>query len=63
MYDDDVIAVRFRYQLILIQMGMLIGLARLSQGHIACEIAIPEITNVDCHDVVDYLGRRTVLKR
>ena len=38
MYDDAVFADRFRYQLVMIRISVLIGLSRLIHTHIACEI-------------------------
>ena len=48
MYDDDFIADRFRYQLTIFEMRILIWLPRLLDDHIAYEIVISKITTVDC---------------
>ena len=63
MYDDDVFAGRFRYQLVMFEMRILIILSRILHGHIACEIVIPKITTVKLHDVLNDLGCMTVCTR
>ena len=40
MYDDVVFDDRFRYQLTMIEVRILIGLSRLIDTHVAYEIAI-----------------------
>ena len=44
MYEDAVFADRFRYQLIMFGISVLIGLSRLIHTHIACEIDNAKIT-------------------
>ena len=44
MYDDEVFAGRYRFQLIMLEMCVLIGLSRLFNAHIVYEIAIAKIT-------------------
>ena len=44
MYDDAVFAYRFRYQLSMIGIRVLIGPSRLCHAHIACEIDTAKIT-------------------
>ena len=44
MHDDVVFDVRFRYQLNMFEVCILIGLSRLLDTHIAYEIAIYKIT-------------------
>ena len=44
MYDDAVFADRFRYQLIMFGISVLIGLSRLLRSHIAYEIDTAKIT-------------------
>ena len=44
MYDDVVFDDRFRYQLTMFEVCILIGLSRLLETHIAYEIAIYKIT-------------------
>ena len=44
IYDDAVFADRFRYQLTMFGIGVLIGLSRLIHTHIACEIDTAKIT-------------------
>ena len=44
VHDDEVFADRFRFQLIMLEMLVLIGLSRLFHAHIANEIAIAKIT-------------------
>ena len=44
MYDDEVFADRFRFQLLMLEMRLLIGLSRLLHAHIVLEIAIAKIT-------------------
>ena len=63
MYDDDILADRFPYQLIMIEMRKLIGLSRILHGDIAYEIVIPKITAVKLHDVLNDLRCSNVLKR
>ena len=63
MYDDDVFAGRFRYQLIMIEMRIFIELSRIPHGHIACEILIPNITTFKLHDVLNDLQCMAVLTR
>ena len=54
MYDDEVVAGRFRYQLTTFEMRILIWLSLLLYGHIAYEIILPEITTVNLHDAGLY---------
>ena len=44
MYDDAVFADRFRYQLNMFGIAVLIGLSRLIRAHIAYEIDTAKIT-------------------
>ena len=44
MYDDAVFSDRFRYQLTMIEIPVLIGLSRLHRAHIAYEIDTPKVT-------------------
>ena len=44
MYDDAVFADRFRYQLTMFEIGVLIGQSRLLRAHIAYEIDTAKIT-------------------
>ena len=44
MYDDAVFAYRFRHQLTMFGVCVLIGLSRLRRAHIAYEIDTPKIT-------------------
>ena len=44
MYDDAVFADRFRFQLIMLEMVVLIGLSRLFHAHIVYEITTAKIT-------------------
>ena len=62
MYDDEVFPVRFRYQLTMFQIRILIGLSRHLHGHIAYEIVLPKITTDNMHDVRNDLRCRIVLK-
>ena len=45
IYDDAVFADRFRYQLTMSGISVLIGLFRLIHTHIACEIDTAKITD------------------
>ena len=44
MYNDEVFADRFRYQLTMFEVCILIGLSRLFHAHIAYEIVLSEFT-------------------
>ena len=44
MYDAEVFAGRFRLQLIMLEMFVLIGLSGLFHAHIVHEIAVAKIT-------------------
>ena len=48
MYGDAVFADRFRCQLTMFGIGVLIGLTRLLHGHIACEIDTSTISEPFC---------------
>ena len=48
MYDDDVFADRFRYQLTMLEIRLLVRLSRLLHAHIVYEIAAAEITAEIC---------------
>ena len=61
MYDDEVFAGRFRYQLAIC--GMWTGLSGLLHGLTAYEIVISKITSVNLRDVLNDVRCRTVLKR
>ena len=63
MYDDVVLDDRFRYQLIMFEVCILIGLSRLIDTHIAFEIAIYKITTRKSLDAENVLSCRTVVKR
>ena len=43
MYDDGVFAIRFRYQLTMFEISLLIWISRLLHAHIAYEIDTAEI--------------------
>ena len=45
MYDDADLAVRFRYQLTMFEIAVLIGLSRLLRAHIPYEIDTSKITS------------------
>ena len=62
MYDDIVFADRFRYQLTMFEGCVLIGLSRLLDTHIACEVVIQQITTSNWHDVESDLSCRSVVK-
>ena len=62
MYDDEVFARRFRYQLVMFEIGILIWLSRLLHGHITYEIVILITTTANFHDVRNDLQYRIVLK-
>ena len=59
MYNDVVFHVRFRYQLAMFDVYILIGLSRLLVTHIAYEIAIYKITTGNWLDV----GKRSLMQR
>ena len=63
MYDDVVFDDRFRYQLTMLEMCILIGLSRFLDTHIAYEIAMQNITTDNYLDAENNLSCRTVLKR
>ena len=48
MYDDEVCADRFRYQLAMFELRVLMGLSPSLPAHIAYEIAIEQITEEIC---------------
>ena len=62
MYDDAVFDNRFRYQLTMFDVCILIGLSRLLDTHIAYEMAICKITTGNWHDAENDLSCRTVVK-
>ena len=45
MYDDDVLTDRFRFQLSMLEMCVLIDLCRLFHADVVYEIAIAKITS------------------
>ena len=63
MYDAEVFAGRFRYQMTMFEMLILITLYRLLHGHIAYEIVLQKITTVNSRDVRNDVRCRAVLKR
>ena len=48
MYDDEVFADRFRFQMIIFEMCIPIGLSRPFHAHIVYEIAIAQVTAEIC---------------
>ena len=48
MYDDEVFADRFRYQLTMFEFRVLVRLSRLIRAHIAYEIVVAKITAEIC---------------
>ena len=62
IYDDADYADRFRYQLTMFEVFILIGLSRLLDTHVASEIAIQKITTGNRLDAGDDLSSRTVVK-
>ena len=62
MHDDDVFAGRFRFQLTMFEVRILIGLSRLLHAHIAYEIVISKITSGNMHDVGNDIPCRIVEK-
>ena len=62
MYDDAVYADRFRYQLTMFEVFILIGLFRLLDTHVAYEIAIQKITSGKWLDVGYDHSSWTVVK-
>ena len=42
MYDDEIFADRFRYQLAMLEIPLLVRLSRLLHAHIAYEVAVPK---------------------
>ena len=63
MYNDVVFDDRFRYQLAMFDVYILIGLSRLLVTHIAYEIAIYKITTGNWLDVGNDLSCSAVVKR
>ena len=51
MYDDNIFADRFCYQLTMFEMRIMIGLSRLLDDYIVREIVISKITTVNLQDV------------
>ena len=49
MYDDEVFADRFCYQLTMFEMHILIGLSRRHHDHIAYEIVLSKIATANLH--------------
>ena len=62
MYDDGVYADRFRYQLTMFEVFILIWLSRLLDTHVAYDIAIQKITTGNWLDAGKDLSCRTVVK-
>ena len=62
MYDDIVFANRFRYQLNMFEVCVLIWLSRLQYTHIAYEIVIQKITTGNWHDPGNDLSGWTEVK-
>ena len=64
MYDDAVFADRFRYQLTMFEVFILIWLSRLLDTYVAYDIAIlKQITTDNWLDAGNDLSCRTVVKR
>ena len=63
MYDDAVFADRFRYRFNIFRLGILVGLSRLLDTHIAYEIAICKVNTGKWLDAGNDLSCWTVVKR
>ena len=63
MYDDVVFDDRFRYQLTMFEVWILIGLSILIDTHVEYEIAIYKITTGNWLDAENDLSCKTVVKR
>ena len=63
MCDDVVFDDRFRYQLTMFEVFILIELSRLLDIHIAYEIAISKITSGNSLDAENDISCRKVVKR
>ena len=63
MYDDMVFDDRFRYQLTMFEVCILIWLSRLLYTQLAYEIAIYKITTGNWLDAENDLSCMTVVKR
>ena len=48
VYDDEVFADRFRYELIMFEIRLLVRLSRLLHVHIPYEIAVAKMTTEIC---------------